>query len=80
MEVGSNGSIVKKYVLRKKPAGKLLASAHAVEREFQVCIFNPNLLWYKLRDSGLEWFSDDFWMLTSFGFEKVVGIEWDMFG
>jgi len=54
MEVGSNGSIVKKYVLRKKPAGKLLASAHAVEREFQVCIFNPNLLWYKLRDSGLE--------------------------
>jgi acyl-CoA dehydrogenase len=39
MEVGSNGSIVKKYVLRKKPPGTLLASAHAVEREFLVCIF-----------------------------------------
>ena len=24
------------YVLRKKPPGKVLASAHAVEREFQV--------------------------------------------
>ncbi|KAK2394920.1 Putative acyl-CoA dehydrogenase ibr3 [Trifolium repens] len=36
MEVGSNGSIVKKYVLRKKPPGTLLASAHAVEREFLV--------------------------------------------
>jgi acyl-CoA dehydrogenase len=32
----SSGSSVKKYVLRKKPAGKLLQSAHAVEREFQV--------------------------------------------
>lgn len=28
--------VVKRYVLRKKPPGKLLASAHAVEREFQV--------------------------------------------
>jgi acyl-CoA dehydrogenase len=35
MEVGSGGS-VKRYVLRKKPPGKLLESAHAVEREFQV--------------------------------------------
>jgi hypothetical protein len=35
MEVGS-GSSVKRYVLRKKPPGKLLQSAHAVEREFQV--------------------------------------------
>ncbi|XAR57051.1 hypothetical protein NMG60_11025060 [Bertholletia excelsa] len=32
----SSGSAVKRYVLRKKPPGKLLASAHAVEREFQV--------------------------------------------
>lgn len=39
MEVGSNGSAVKRYVLRKKPPGELLASAHAVEREFLVCIF-----------------------------------------
>lgn len=36
MEVGSNGSAVKRYVLRKKPPGELLASAHAVEREFLV--------------------------------------------
>lgn len=35
MKVGS-GSSVKRYVLRKKPPGKLLESAHAVEREFQV--------------------------------------------
>ncbi|XP_015899901.1 probable acyl-CoA dehydrogenase IBR3 [Ziziphus jujuba] len=33
--VGS-GASVKRYVLRKKPPGKLLQSAHAVEREFQV--------------------------------------------
>jgi aminoglycoside phosphotransferase (APT) family kinase protein len=26
----------KKYVLRKKPSGKLLPSAHAVDREFRV--------------------------------------------
>ena len=26
----------KQYVLRKKPPGKVLASAHAVEREYQV--------------------------------------------
>ncbi|KAL6990006.1 putative acyl-CoA dehydrogenase ibr3 [Sarracenia purpurea var. burkii] len=32
----SSGSSVKRYVLRKKPSGKLLESAHAVEREFQV--------------------------------------------
>ncbi|KAF7834533.1 putative acyl-CoA dehydrogenase IBR3 [Senna tora] len=35
LEVGSVDS-VKRFVLRKKPAGKLLASAHAVDREFQV--------------------------------------------
>ncbi|KAL6293108.1 hypothetical protein ACE6H2_001250 [Prunus campanulata] len=35
LEVGSGASL-KRYVLRKKPAGKLLQSAHAVEREFQV--------------------------------------------
>ncbi|XP_042518244.1 probable acyl-CoA dehydrogenase IBR3 [Macadamia integrifolia] len=31
-----SGSSVKKYVLRKKPPGQLLQSAHAVDREFQV--------------------------------------------
>ncbi|KAL7123807.1 hypothetical protein ABFS83_14G006900 [Erythranthe nasuta] len=31
-----SGSIKKRYVMRKKPPGKLLESAHAVEREFQV--------------------------------------------
>ncbi|KAK7412923.1 hypothetical protein VNO78_04683 [Psophocarpus tetragonolobus] len=36
LEVGSHGSAVKRYVLRKKPPGKLLASAHAVDREFKV--------------------------------------------
>ncbi|KAK9288069.1 hypothetical protein L1049_016515 [Liquidambar formosana] len=35
MEVGT-GDSVKRYVMRKKPPGKLLQSAHAVEREFQV--------------------------------------------
>nr|BAF01758.1 putative acetyl-coA dehydrogenase [Arabidopsis thaliana] len=35
IEVGS-GSSLKRYVLRKKPPGKLLQSAHAVDREFQV--------------------------------------------
>ncbi|KAH7573532.1 hypothetical protein ACOSQ2_007557 [Xanthoceras sorbifolium] len=35
IEVGS-GAAVKRYVLRKKPPGKLLQSAHAVDREFQV--------------------------------------------
>ncbi|KAM6545065.1 hypothetical protein CsatB_025801 [Cannabis sativa] len=35
IEVGS-GSSLNRYVLRKKPPGKLLESAHAVEREFQV--------------------------------------------
>ncbi|CAL0334733.1 unnamed protein product [Lupinus luteus] len=36
IEVGDQGSVVKRYVLRKKPSGTLLASAHAVDREFQV--------------------------------------------
>ncbi|OIV91981.1 hypothetical protein TanjilG_06609 [Lupinus angustifolius] len=36
LEVGAEGSVVKRYVLRKKPPGTLLASAHAVDREFQV--------------------------------------------
>ncbi|KAL4380962.1 hypothetical protein HN51_004389 [Arachis hypogaea] len=36
IEVGSVGSPLKRYVLRKRPPGKLLASAHAVDREFQV--------------------------------------------
>eukprot|EP00256_Glycine_max_P056025 XP_014623452.1 probable acyl-CoA dehydrogenase IBR3 isoform X2 [Glycine max] len=36
LKVGSHGSLVKHYVLRKKPPGTLLASAHAVDREFQV--------------------------------------------
>lgn len=31
-----SGTLVKRYVMRKKPSGKLLQSAHAVEREFQV--------------------------------------------
>ncbi|KAK6930203.1 Aminoglycoside phosphotransferase [Dillenia turbinata] len=35
IEVGSRDS-VKKYVLRKRPHGKMLESAHAVDREFQV--------------------------------------------
>ncbi|EPS60542.1 hypothetical protein M569_14260, partial [Genlisea aurea] len=35
LEVHSNG-MKKQYVMRKKPPGKLLESAHAVEREFQV--------------------------------------------
>ncbi|KAJ6889802.1 acyl-CoA dehydrogenase IBR3 [Populus alba x Populus x berolinensis] len=35
LEVGNGGS-VKRYVLRKKPPGKLLQSAHAVDREYQV--------------------------------------------
>ncbi|CAI9118956.1 OLC1v1020590C1 [Oldenlandia corymbosa var. corymbosa] len=35
LEVHS-GSTFKRYVLRKKPPGKLLQSAHAVEREYQV--------------------------------------------
>ncbi|KAI8030909.1 putative acyl-CoA dehydrogenase IBR3 [Camellia lanceoleosa] len=32
----TSGSSVKRYVPRKKPLSKLLESAHAVEREFQV--------------------------------------------
>lgn len=32
----TSGSSVTRYVLRKKPPGKLLQSAHAVEREYQV--------------------------------------------
>lgn len=35
LEVGHNGT-VSHYVLRKKPPGKLLQSAHAIEREYQV--------------------------------------------
>nr|XP_043606106.1 probable acyl-CoA dehydrogenase IBR3 [Erigeron canadensis] len=31
-----SGPLVKRYVLRKKPPGKLLQSAHAIEREYQV--------------------------------------------
>ncbi|KAI5581074.1 hypothetical protein POPTR_008G219000v4 [Populus trichocarpa] len=31
-----NGGFVKRYVVRKKPPGKLLQSAHAVDREYQV--------------------------------------------
>ena len=34
---------MKRYVLRKKPPGKLLQSAHAVDREFQVFFFVPAL-------------------------------------
>lgn len=33
---GESGAEVKRYVLRKKPPGVLLESAHAVEREFMV--------------------------------------------
>ncbi|XP_038991651.1 LOW QUALITY PROTEIN: probable acyl-CoA dehydrogenase IBR3 [Hibiscus syriacus] len=36
MEVEDGSGTVKRYVLRKKPPGKLLQSAHAVDREFQV--------------------------------------------
>lgn len=36
MEVETGSGTLKRYVLRKKPPGKLLQSAHAVEREFQV--------------------------------------------
>ncbi|KAL9237708.1 hypothetical protein vseg_012227 [Gypsophila vaccaria] len=35
LEVNTDGYL-KRYVLRKKPSGKLLPSAHAVEREYQV--------------------------------------------
>ncbi|XP_021721549.1 probable acyl-CoA dehydrogenase IBR3 [Chenopodium quinoa] len=35
LEVDANG-ILNRYVLRKRPPGKLLPSAHAVEREFKV--------------------------------------------
>ncbi|CAK7333354.1 unnamed protein product [Dovyalis caffra] len=35
LEVDNGGSL-KRYVLRKKPSGKLLQSAHAVDREYQV--------------------------------------------
>ncbi|KAK1280278.1 hypothetical protein QJS04_geneDACA019763 [Acorus gramineus] len=36
LEVESGPSLKKRYVLRKKPSGEILQSAHAVEREFQV--------------------------------------------
>jgi acyl-CoA dehydrogenase len=41
LEAVSNGTppVVKRYVLRKKPPGVILQSAHAVEREFQVSSF-----------------------------------------
>lgn len=54
LEAGSGG-IVKRYVLRKKPPGKLLPSAHAVDREFQVTliifhcpfyIFHIDFIWF----------------------------------
>ncbi|KAJ4847245.1 hypothetical protein Tsubulata_004656 [Turnera subulata] len=35
-EVGDGSGSVKRYVLRKKPPGKLLQSAHAVDREYHV--------------------------------------------
>ena len=37
LEVAGGEGEVKRYVLRKKPPGILLESAHAVEREFRVC-------------------------------------------
>ena len=42
LEAVSNGTppVVKLYVLRKKPPGVILQSAHAVEREFQVSSFS----------------------------------------
>uniref|UniRef100_A0A0D9X2W2 Acyl-CoA dehydrogenase family member 11 n=1 Tax=Leersia perrieri TaxID=77586 RepID=A0A0D9X2W2_9ORYZ len=36
IEVSAGGGVTRRYVLRKKPAGAILQSAHAVEREFQV--------------------------------------------
>lgn len=30
------GEVIKRYVLRKKPSGKLLPSAHAIEREYRI--------------------------------------------
>ncbi|KAL8128893.1 hypothetical protein V2J09_018048 [Rumex salicifolius] len=36
LEVSPGGSMRKRYVMRKKPHGILLQSAHAVEREYQV--------------------------------------------
>lgn len=32
----SSGSVVRRYVLRKKPKGKLLPSAHAIDREYRI--------------------------------------------
>lgn len=42
LEAVSNGTppVVRRYVLRKKPPGVILQSAHAVEREFQVKHFS----------------------------------------
>lgn len=48
MEVGGGGS-VNRYVVRKKPSGKLLPSAHAVEREYQVESVNHVWLLRKCR-------------------------------
>lgn len=38
-----SGTFAKKYVLRKKPPGKLLASVHAVEREYEV-VYSVSLM------------------------------------
>uniref|UniRef100_A0A453APS9 Aminoglycoside phosphotransferase domain-containing protein n=1 Tax=Aegilops tauschii subsp. strangulata TaxID=200361 RepID=A0A453APS9_AEGTS len=36
IQAAAPGGEARRYVLRKKPAGAILQSAHAVEREFQV--------------------------------------------
>lgn len=36
IEASAPGGVTARYVLRKKPPGAILQSAHAVEREFQV--------------------------------------------
>lgn len=44
VSVPGGGGETRRYVLRKKPPGAILQSAHAVEREFQVLpIINPPL-------------------------------------
>lgn len=39
-----SGTLAKRYVLRKKPHGTLLTSAHAVEREYKVVVYSFFLL------------------------------------
>jgi acyl-CoA dehydrogenase len=39
LHVELNG-VEKRFVLRKKPPGKLLQSAHAVEREYEVLLLD----------------------------------------